>query len=116
MKHRYEIVFKPLGPDAEIVAYHDAGLYSSVGVEIDERECDDILHAGNEKKLVYSQKGVCIGFVRKGSTMREERAHLNLVDWRSSTNRRVVESSFAAETCGALMGAQYGQIRSGLDV
>eukprot|EP00439_Symbiodinium_sp_Y106_P010950 s656_g1.t1 len=113
MKHRYEIVFKPLGPDAEIVAYHDAGLYSSVGVEIDERECDDILHAGNEKKLVYSQKGVCIGFVRKGSTMREERAHLNLVDWRSSTNRRVVESSFAAETCGALMGhnmARFAQV------
>ena len=113
VKHRYEIVFKPLGPDAEIVAYHDAGLYSSVGVEIDERECDDILQTGSEKKLVYSQKGVCVGFVRKGSTQKEDRAHLNLIGWRSSTNRRVVESSFAAETCGALMGhnmARFAQV------
>ncbi|CAE7351286.1 MAL3P3.6 [Symbiodinium sp. CCMP2592] len=94
----------PLGEDAELVTYHDAGLYSSVGVEIDERECEDILQRGNEKRLVYSQKGACIGFVRKGATDHEQHAHMNLIDWKSSTNRRVVESSFAAETHAAIMG------------
>ena len=62
---------------------------------------------------MYSQKGVCLGFVKRGSTQLGERAHLNLIDWRSSTNRRVVESSFAAETCGALMGhnmARFAQV------
>ncbi|CAE7857041.1 unnamed protein product [Symbiodinium microadriaticum] len=75
-----------------------------VGVEIDEQECDDVLQSSSDKKLVYSQKGVCLGFVKRGSTLTGDGAHLNLIDWRSATNRRVVESSFAAETCGALMG------------
>ncbi|CAE7707379.1 RE1 [Symbiodinium sp. CCMP2592] len=104
IRNRLEIEFRPLGEDAELVTYHDAGLYSSVGVEIDERECEDILQRGNEKRLVYSQKGACIGFVRKGATDHEQHAHMNLIDWKSSTNRRVVESSFAAETHAAIMG------------
>ena len=104
LKHRFEILFRPLGADAELVTFHDAGLYSSLGVEIEEREVEDILQAGNERKLIYSQKGVCVGFVRKGATDREDRAHYNLVDWKSATNRRVVESSFASETHAALMG------------
>ncbi|OLP76028.1 T-complex protein 1 subunit eta, partial [Symbiodinium microadriaticum] len=104
VKHRCEILFRPLGADAEIVTFHDAGLYSSVGVEIDERQCEDILQNGSERKLVYSQKGVCVGFVKRGATEHEQRAHYNLIDWKSSTNRRVIESSFAAETHGALMG------------
>ena len=29
---------------------------------------------------------------------------MNLIDWKSSTNRRVIESSFAADTHAAIMG------------
>ncbi|CAE7270794.1 RE1 [Symbiodinium sp. KB8] len=104
LKHRFEILFRPLGKDAELVTFHDAGLYSSLGVEIEEREAEDILQAGNERKLIYSQKGVCVGFVKRGATNAHERAHYNLIDWKSATNRRVVESSFASETHAALMG------------
>ena len=104
LKHRFEILFRPLGKDAELVTFHDAGLYSSLGVEIEEREAEDILQAGNERKLIYSQKGVCVGFVKKGATNAHERAHYNLIDWKSATNCRVVESSFASETHAALMG------------
>ena len=71
VEHRCEILFRPLGADAEIVTFHDAGLYSSVGVEIDERQCEDILQNGSERKLVYSQKGVCVGFVKRGATEHE---------------------------------------------
>ena len=113
-QHRLEIIFRNLGPDAELVVYHDAGLYSSVGVELDEREADDVLQTGMEKKLIYSQKGAVVGFVQKGATQKKnERVHLNMIDWKSATNRRVVESSFAAETHAALMGhgmARFAQV------
>ncbi|CAE6970895.1 RE1 [Symbiodinium sp. CCMP2592] len=103
-RHRTEILFRPLGHDAELVTYHDAGLYSSVGVEIDEKQSEDILQSHIEKRLIYSQKGACIGFVKKGAIEQEGRVHLNLIDWKSATNRRVIESSFAAETHAAIMG------------
>ena len=35
--------------------------------------------------------------------MKSLHAHMNVVDWKSSTNKRVIESSFAAETHAALM-------------
>ena len=103
-QHRLQLVFRDLGPDAELIAYSDAGLYSSLGVELQEREAEDLLQSGKEKRLVYSQKGAVIGFVRRGATEVEScRAHMNLVDWKSSMNKRVIESSFAAETHAALM-------------
>ena len=105
VQHRMEIVFKNLGPDAELITYTDAGLYSSVGVELHEREADDLLQSSREKKLVYSQKGAMVGFVKRGSTeLKSLPAHLNVVDWKSSTNTRVIESSFSGETHAALMG------------
>ena len=104
VKNRTEILFKPLGYDAELVTYHDSGLYSSVGAEIDEQQCDDILQSSLDKKLVYSQKGAVVAFVKKGDVEQQGRVHVNVIDWRSATNRRVVESSFAAETHAAIMG------------
>ena len=104
VRNRMEILFRLLGPDAQLVTYHDAGLYSSVGAEIDERQCDDILQNTLDKKLVYFQKGAVVGFVKRGELEQEGRVHINVIDWRSATNRRIVESSFAAETHAAIMG------------
>ena len=59
---------KRVGPDAELIAYSDAGLYSSLGVELQDKEAEDLLQSGREKRLVYSQKGAVIGFVRRGAT------------------------------------------------
>ena len=53
-KHRYDMKFFNLG-ETEIVVFHDASLFNSVGVEIEDREADDILLTGKEKKLVYSR-------------------------------------------------------------
>ena len=103
-QNRLQLVFQNLGPDAELIAYSDAGLYSSVGVELQEKEAEDLLQSSRDKRLVYSQKGAMIGFVRRGSTdVKSCHAHMNIVDWKSSTNKRVIESSFAAETHAALM-------------
>ena len=72
-------MFKPLGYDAELVAYHDAGLYSSVDAELDEQQGDDILQSSLDKKLVYSQKDAMVAFARKGDMDQERRVHLNVV-------------------------------------
>ncbi|CAE7336253.1 RE2 [Symbiodinium sp. CCMP2592] len=107
--NRMQLVFKNLGRDAQLIVYTDAGLYSSVGVEIDERECDDILLSQKDRRLVYSQKGAFVGFVKQGSTdVKGVPNHINIIDWRSSTNKRVIESSFAGETHAALMALGMG--------
>ena len=123
--HRMRIVFEDLGRDAELVVYSDAGLYSSVGVEISEQEANDVLQSSFDKRLVYSQKGGVVGFVKRGSTETKSTPnHINILDWRSSTNKRVIESSFAAETHAALMAMRMGhfcqvltsELRFGSDV
>ena len=123
--HRMRIIFEDLGRDSQLVVYSDAGLYSSVGVEISEQEAGDVLQSSFDKRLVYSQKGAVVGFVKRGSTdIKRIPSHINIVDWRSSTNKRVVESSFAAETRAALMALGMGhfcqvltsELRFGSDV
>ena len=41
---------------------------------------------------------------KRGDVEKQGRVHINVIDWRSATNRRIVESSFAAETHAAIMG------------
>ena len=66
--NRMELICRNLGRDAQLIVYSDAGLYSSVGVGIDERKADDLLHSSFDKRLVFSQKGAVVGFVKRGST------------------------------------------------
>lgn len=106
-----EITLRSLGREWELVVFHDAALYNSVGKE-NEQEADDLclLQNPNDKKLVYSQRGCVIGFVEKGACSREGSDNkINLLDWRSAMIRRVVASSFAAETHAALEGRSQGR-------
>lgn len=95
-QERQDMKFFNLG-ETEIVVFHDASLFNSVGVEISDRDADDILMTGREKKLVYSQKGALIGLISKGSITQPGGTKMNVLDWKSTTNKRVVESSLAAE-------------------
>ena len=100
---RIEMTFRDLGVDVEVVAFHDASLFNSVGVEINEQEADDVLLTGREKKLVYSQKGAFIGLIKKGDMdVVGNKVPMNILDWKSTTNKRVIESSLAAETHAAI--------------
>ena len=76
-RNRMQLVFKNLGRDAQLVVYTDAGLYSSVGVEIDEKEAEDILQSEKSKRLVYSQKGAVVG-IRQARCYRNERRRKSL--------------------------------------
>ena len=104
LNDRYELEFHDLGKDVEIVAFHDASLFNSVGVEITDKEADDVLLSGREKKLVYSQKGAILGLISKGEMETVgKKVRMNILDWKSTTNKRVIESSLAAETHAAIM-------------
>ena len=106
----YEIEFHDLGPNSEVVVYHDASLFNSVGVEISDRQADDVLLTGREKKLVYSQKGAVVAMIRKDDiNVVGESVRLNIVDWKSTTNKRVVDSSLAAETHAAITAHGLGR-------
>lgn len=104
-RNEVSIVFRNLGEDVAIVAYHDAGLYNSLGVEIEGND-DDLVQSFQEKRLLYSQKGSLVGLVRKSDLERTSEVPINVLQWKTRTNRRIVESSFAAETHAAHMG--YG--------
>ena len=104
-----ELVFEDLGRDCEVVVFHDAALFNSVGVELDAEDADNVLLSGREKKLIYSQKGVLVGCVRRGSTSSQGSKTMNIIEWKSSTNHRVIESSFAAEAHAAVQGHSLGR-------
>jgi len=104
-----------LGENVELVVFHDASLFNTVGVEIDEQEADDILLNGTERKLVYSQKGAVIGLIRRGDIEVAGRdVPMNVLDWKSTTNKKVVESSPSAETHSAIMAHGLGRFLQAL--
>ena len=102
-----KLIFRNLGKDTAIVAFHDAGLYSSIGVEVDERQ-DEHLGQLDDKRKLFSQKGVVVGIVKREDLNMVGPAKLNVLDWKSKTNRRVVESSFQGEVHGTFMGYDMG--------
>ena len=112
-QERQDMKFFNLG-ETEIVVFHDASLFNSVGVEISDRDADDILMTGRERKLVYSQKGALIGLISKGSINQPGGIKMNVLDWKSTTNKRVVESSLAAETHAAILAHGLGRFLQAL--
>lgn len=108
-ENRHVTKFRSLGQDWEIAVFHDAALFNSVGAEISEQTADDILLTGREKKMVYSQKGKVIGAIPKGACDENKPVPINVLDWKSSTDKRVVESSLAAETHAAILGHGLGR-------
>ena len=96
------------------MCWHDSSLYNSCGAEIEEDSDDDTAPIRRGKESVHSQTGVMVGIVSKDSIERSDAIPVNFLDWSSKTNKRIVESSFAAETQAAVVGlgrAQYVRCR-----
>lgn len=102
------LTFRPLGRDVAVVAFHDSSLYNSVGAEIEDRDLTDPVSKISDKEKIYSQKGVIVGMVRRSDLEKDIPVRFNVIDWRSKTNRRIVESSFAGETHAAFLGHDAG--------
>lgn len=105
-KNPLNLVFHDLGCDVAVVAWHDASLYSSLGVELTDLEEEPV--QAFKEKLIFSQKGCVAGFVKRSDLNRTDPVRTNFATWKSRTNKRVLESSFAAETHGATMAHGIG--------
>lgn len=106
-KNPVELVFSNLGKQVDVVSWHDSSLYNSLGVEIDEAD-QDLIQDFATKRLLYSQKGCITGFARTADINRTDPVQVNWCGWKSKTNKRIMESSFGAETHGALLGYDMG--------
>ena len=101
------MIVRNLGHDVCVVVWHDSSLYNSVGAEIE--ECENIkAHPIHSKDTIRSQMGLMAGIVKRSDLASNEAVNCNYVDWKSRTNKRVVESSFAGEVHGGLHGLGYG--------
>ena len=99
--------FHDLGKDVAVVSWHDAGLYNSVGTELDEED-GGLLQSLADKRLLFSQKGCMVGFCKREDLERTTPVPANYVAWKTKTDKRILESSFAAETHAAIMGHGCG--------
>ena len=99
--------FRNLGRDIAVVSWHDAGLYNSVGTEVDEED-GGLLQSLADKRLLFSQKGCMVGFCKRQDLGRTTDVPANYVAWKTKTDKRILESSFAAETHAAIMGHGCG--------
>ncbi|CAE7266153.1 RE1 [Symbiodinium natans] len=108
-KHRHCLQFRNLGKDVEVTVYHDAALFNSVGQELDEEEAQEMFTLEGGKRCVHSQRGCVVGLISKSSSKNVGGVPFDIVDWKSATIRRVVESSFAAETQSAVAAHGMGR-------
>lgn len=106
-QHETSITFRNLGKEVAVVAWHDAGLYNSIGVEVEDRDGDH-LQSLADKRMLYSQKGCVTGFCKRSDLERTTSVATNLVAWKTKTDKRILESSFSAETHAAIMGHGSG--------
>ena len=81
--------------------------YNSLGVESDEQD-EELVQTFHGKRMLYSQKGVMTGFVRKTDLELTRPVDVSIMSWKPKTNKIIVESSFAAETHRALLGHGAG--------
>lgn len=99
------LTFENIGHEVCVVSWHDAALYNSVGPEIEELTEGEFTSLESKEK-VYSQMGCMVGLVPNSSLLSANQATVNFMDWKSKTDRRIIESSFAGELHGCSMG--YG--------
>jgi len=95
----------PVPPPLAIACWTDSALYNTydeAGIEDDE-ELSRV-----EKDAVRSQHGVLVSVVSEGAVAGVDAVATSPIDWLSRASRRVVRSTFAAETGGALEAVGRG--------
>jgi len=93
------IRIRPIHGEPCVVAWTDSALYNSydeTGIK------DDAQLRVLEKQLVRSQHGVLVALVAKEALDSTKAAVVSPLDWVSHASRRVVTSTFAAETGAAI--------------
>lgn len=74
-----ELIFRCMGNDTAVVVFHDAGLYSSVGIEIEDQGQEPTGRFTDKHKL-FSQKGALVGIVRRSDLEKPGPKKCNFID------------------------------------
>ena len=90
---------KPLQGRMSVVCYTDSALYNSYS---EEGITDDAALSQAERQLVRSQHGAMVVIASEEEMNSTEGIRASPVDWFSRASRRIVRSTFAAETGAAL--------------
>ena len=77
-----------------VVAASDRALYGAEGDVID----NGLDLEGYGKHKIYSQSGALLGLVSKDQIEQTGNGQVSLLDWKSKASRRVLHSTFGAET------------------
>jgi hypothetical protein len=89
-----EIRILPMGNDFTVMVWGDSALYNAWAEPL---ETDAELRLERGKK-VFSQQGALVGLVRKEDLDKVEEVPVSILDWRTSASKRVVHSTFCAES------------------
>jgi len=92
--------------DPMVVVYSDSSLCNSAGDPVDGETYDQVARAEQEK--VRSQIGVLVVIASAQSEDVMEAIPCTIVDWRTTASKRVVYSTFAAETSACTVGVGSG--------
>ena len=94
------IVLRPMSNKMVVVVWTDSALYNSQGELI---ENDEEL-AKYDKHKVHSQAGSLVGVMNQDDLDKDGDLPVSVLDWRSRATKRVVTSTFAAESAAAAEG------------
>ena len=94
------IVLRPMSHKMVVVVWTDSALYNSEGELI---ENDEEL-AKYDKHKVHSQAGALVGMMNQADLEKTGDLPVSVLDWRSRAAKRVVTSTFAAESAAAADG------------
>ena len=94
------IVLRPMSHKMVVVVWTDSALYNSEGELI---ENDEEL-AKYDKHKVHSQAGALVGMMNQADLEKTGDLPVSVLDWRSRATKRVVTSTFAAESAAAADG------------
>jgi len=113
MKATSETVLRirPVGHDMIVATWTDSALYNTTA-EVDELLLDDAaLEAAKQadaKHKIRSQAGAIVGVFSRKLVESLEKIPLSVLDWRTRATKRVVTSTFAAESSAAADGLGLG--------
>jgi len=90
-----------------VLAFGDSALWNSAGEEVPGETLAELTEA--ELLKVFSQYGVVVVIVDAGDEQSADSIPCTVVDWKTQANKRVVTSTFAAETGACQLALAYGK-------
>jgi hypothetical protein len=95
-----EVRVLPMSGEFTVCLWSDSALYNAWAEPIE----DDVALKNEREHKVFSQHGALVGLVETSDLESHEPVGVSIVDWKTAASRRVVHSTFAAETSALASG------------